>query len=305
MSERELPAGWAWATVGELAEANLGKMLDKAKNTAGQRLPYLRNQNVRWECFDLSDTSEMFFKDDELARFGLKPGDVLICEGGEPGRAAIWRESESSIKFQKALHRVRPYGALVPEWLIAHLKLDAASGALGDHFTGTTIKHFTGQALARYPVALPPLNEQKRIVAKLEAVQARAEGAKAALDAVGGLLEKFRQSVLAAAFRGDLTREWRAQNPNTEPASALLARIRAERRQRWAAANPKKKYVEPEPVDATNLPELPGGGVGPGSMKWERLTWAGSAPPAITTAHTCDRISESQTYLRIASTLAM
>lgn len=116
-----------------------------------------------------------------------------------------------------------------------------------------------GEFVLSTELPVPPLNEQKRIVAKLEAVQARAEGAKAALDAVGGLLEKFRQSVLAAAFRGDLTREWRAQNPNTEPASALLARIRAERRRRWQAANPKKQYVEPEPVDTSNLPELPEG----------------------------------------------
>lgn len=106
---------------------------------------------------------------------------------------------------------------------------------------------------------LPPLNEQKRIVAKLDALQARAHAAKQALDAISPLLEKFRQSVLAAAFRGDLTREWRARNPDVEPASELLARIRAERRRRWEEANPRKKYVEPEPVDTSELPELPEG----------------------------------------------
>ena len=108
-------------------------------------------------------------------------------------------------------------------------------------------------------VCLPGTNEQKRIVAKLDALQARSDAAKQALDAIPPLLERFRQSVLAAAFRGDLTRAWRAQDPDVEPASELLARIRVERRRRWEEANPRKTYVEPEPVDVTGLPELPEG----------------------------------------------
>lgn len=115
------------------------------------------------------------------------------------------------------------------------------------------------EALSEKPVPVPPHNEQKRIVAKLEALQARSDAAKEALDAIPPLLEKFRQSVLAAAFRGDLTKAWREAHPGVEPASALLARIRAERRRRWEEANPKKKYVEPEPVDTEGLPELPEG----------------------------------------------
>jgi type I restriction enzyme S subunit len=122
--------------------------------------------------------------------------------------------------------------------------------------------------------AIPPLNEQRRIVAKLDAVQARSRRAREALDAVPPLLEILRQSILAAAFRGDLTKDWRAQNPNTEPASALLARIRIERRKKWeeselaklkAKGKPptddrwKAKYKEPAPVDTTGLPELPSG----------------------------------------------
>jgi type I restriction enzyme S subunit len=106
---------------------------------------------------------------------------------------------------------------------------------------------------------LPPLNEQKRIVSRIDALQARSNAAKDALDAIPPLLEKFRQSVLAAAFRGDLTKEWRQANPDVEPATELRARIRAERRRRWEEANPRKKYVEPEPVDTDGLPELPEG----------------------------------------------
>ncbi len=128
---------------------------------------------------------------------------------------------------------------------------------------GATRDGVNTEQLCEMPVLVPPINEQKRIVAKLDALQARSEAAKEALDAIPPLLEKFRQSVLASAFRGDLTRKWREQNPDVEPASELLARIRAERRRRWQEANPKKQYVEPEPVDATGLPELP-----------ERWCWA-------------------------------
>lgn len=254
-----LAPGWSAAVLSEVADSSLGKMLDKAKHTTGNRLRYLRNINVRWGGFDLSDLSEMYFKDGELVRYGLLPDDVLVCEGGEPGRAAVWTEPVAGMMFQKALHRVRPSRALLPQWLVHSLKLDASVGSLSEYFTGTTIKHLTGTSLARYGVRLPPPAEQGRIVTKIEALQARSDAAKEALDAIVPLLEKFRQSVLAAAFRGDLTKPWREAHPDTEPATALLARIRAERRRRWQEAKPGKKYVEPEPVDAAGLPELPHG----------------------------------------------
>lgn len=123
-------------------------------------------------------------------------------------------------------------------------------------------------------VPTAPANEQRRIVAKLETLQTRSRRAREALEAVPPLLEKLRQSILAAAFRGDLTKDWRAQHPDVEPASELLKRIRVERRKKWEEAELAKmkakgkaptddrwkaRYKEPEPVDATGLPELPGG----------------------------------------------
>ena len=123
------------------------------------------------------------------------------------------------------------------------------------------------------PLPLPPLNEQRRIAAKIEALQARSAKAKEALKKTQTLLEQFRQSVLAAAFRGDLTARWREEHPDAEPASGFLQRIRKERRKSWedtelakyAAKGKtppkdwKKKYPEPVTVDTEGLPELPGG----------------------------------------------
>lgn len=153
-------------------------------------------------------------------------------------------------------------------WLISPMFTAFATESQGR----SVLPKINQDALATKPVPVAPLNEQKRIVAKLEALQARSASAKEALDAIPPLMEKFRQSVLAAAFRGDLTRKWREAHPDTEPASELLERIRVERRRRWEEANPRKKYVEPEPVDAEGLPELPEG------WCWgtvEQLCWDG------------------------------
>jgi len=163
-----LPVTWTWASVGSIATCMLGKMLDKSKHTRGTPRPYLRNINVRWSSFDLSDLLSMYFEDDELERYGVRAGDVLICEGGEPGRAAVWRDSSKTMLIQKAIHRARLEGGIVPEWLVMNLRYDAWTGQLAQHFTGATIKHFTGQALARYQIRLAPLAEQKRIIAKVD-----------------------------------------------------------------------------------------------------------------------------------------
>lgn len=118
-------------------------------------------------------------------------------------------------------------------------------------------RHYKFLRSSEFPI--PPLNEQRRIVARIEELTARSKSAREALQAIPPLLEKFRQSVLAAAFRGDLTAEWRRQNPDVEPAEVLLERIRVERRRRWEESGARGKYVETEPVDATGLPELPRG----------------------------------------------
>jgi type I restriction enzyme, S subunit len=158
--------GWAVASLEEIANATLGKMLDKSKNRGIPR-PYLRNLNVRWFDFDLSDVLEMRFEDGEYERYTAKKGDLLICEGGYPGRAAIW-DHDDPIHFQKAIHRVRFHEPRRAKWFQYYLYLCDIDGTLPDHFTGTGIQHFTGEALKRFRIPLPPLAEQERIVAILD-----------------------------------------------------------------------------------------------------------------------------------------
>lgn len=196
------PGAWRQAAVADVADCVLGKMLDRTKHTKGTRRPYLRNINVRWGSCDLSDLLEMFFEDDELDRYGVRPGDVLICEGGEPGRASVWR-SKAPILIQKAIHRVRPGRDLHPEWLVLNLRYDTWSGHLDGHFTGATIKHFTGQALRRYTIPLPPLAEQKRIVAGVDQLMGLIDELEATQTKKREMQTRFRTSALDALTRAE------------------------------------------------------------------------------------------------------
>lgn len=167
---------WEYMPVSAVADHRLGKMLDKRKNK-GDFNPYLRNVNVRWFGFDLSDLKEMRFTNDEFNKYAIEKGDLVICEGGYPGRAAIW-ESDETILFQKALHRVRFHEPERNEWFLYYLFYLDSSGLLSSHFTGSGIQHFTGQTLAKLVVPLPPLPEQKRIVAILDEAFGAIEKAK-------------------------------------------------------------------------------------------------------------------------------
>jgi type I restriction enzyme M protein len=162
---------WPMVPLGDIADVKLGKMLDQAKHDKGQMLPYARNVSVRWGSIDTHDLPEMYFEEDELERFGLRAGDVLVCEGGEPGRAAVWDGRIPNLKYQKALHRVRFKVPFEPSVLVFLLQEMALSGALVGWLSGTTIKHLTLESFNKLPIPLPPLATQQTIVAEVEAEQ--------------------------------------------------------------------------------------------------------------------------------------
>ena len=195
--------GWVEKPVSDIADHCLGKMLDKAKNK-GQLKPYLRNINVRWFNFDLDDMLEMPFEADEEERYTAKKGDVLICEGGYPGRAAIWEE-DFPVYFQKAIHRVRFENPLHSRWFVYYLYSADVSKKLHAYFTGTGIQHFTGQALSRFPVPLPPNAKISALLPTFGYLFSQAIELEKKYGTRLGALAELKQSILQKAFAGELT----------------------------------------------------------------------------------------------------
>ena len=142
----------------------------------------------------------MRFEDSELAEFALKTGDVLICEGGEPGRAAVWDGRAADVYFQKAIHRVRFHEGVDPHFFVIALRLSADDGRLSEYFTGTGIQHFTGKGLSSYAFPLPPLAEQHRIVAKVDELMALCDRLEASLAAAAATRRRLLDALLAQAL---------------------------------------------------------------------------------------------------------
>ena len=150
--------------LGDIADTCLGKMLDQRKNK-GDYQPYLANVNVRWGSFDLDNLPQMRFLKSEEELYGLQYGDILICEGGEPGRCAIWKDQIPGMKFQKALHRVRVHEVDVDfRWLFYRFLYARYRGEFDQYFSGTTtIKHMPGEKLVKIRIDLPEKYYQSKI----------------------------------------------------------------------------------------------------------------------------------------------
>jgi type I restriction enzyme S subunit len=171
-------------------------MLDAAKNK-GELKPYLRNTNVQWMRFELNDVKEMRFENREVIELRLTKDDLLICEGGEPGRCAIWDDQVSEMYFQKALHRVRPCKAILSKFLALNLLINSQNNVLTSYFTGATIKHLTGRSLNQYPIPIPPLAEQRRIVAKVDQLMALVDQLETQIENSRTTAAKLMDSLVA------------------------------------------------------------------------------------------------------------
>ena len=159
---------WRVARLSDVADFRLGKMLDGRKNKGYPR-SYLANVNVRWGRFDLDDLREMRFEEHEIEKYGLRDGDIVMCEGGEPGRCALWKEQLPGMILQKALHRIRPYACMSNQFLYYNLFYRGRTGRFAPLFTGATIRHLPRQQLAKVEVDVPPMVVQERIADILSA----------------------------------------------------------------------------------------------------------------------------------------
>lgn len=191
--------------LGQLADTRLGKMLD-AKRASGADTPYLRNINVRWGSIDLADVKSVPLSDSERQELALEPGDLLVCEGGEPGRCAIWPGSDELMTFQKALHRVRVHPQrLAPEFAAVVLEAVVRTGELDRTFTGTTIKHLPQERLRAVRIPVPNLAQQRELVARLRSMDEYAGRLASQLQRLEVQSGGLRRALLGAAFSGRLT----------------------------------------------------------------------------------------------------
>ena len=158
---------WTYKKLGEVCDSELGKTLNSSKDK-GELRPYLCAVNVLWDKFDLSILKETRFEEDELDRYSVKKGDLLVCEGGDVGRAAIWND-ETVIQYQNALHRIRFKGDVIPRFCLFYLRHLKDNGTLdAKDAKGVTIKHLVKSSLLSIPIPIPPIKEQEEICSLLD-----------------------------------------------------------------------------------------------------------------------------------------
>lgn len=195
-----LPDGWRLVRLGDVADTSLGKMLDAARPKGSTRVPYLRNVNVQWGRIGTDDVREVELSAGELKRYELETGDLLVCEGGEIGRAAIWRGGSGYMAYQKALHRIRSNGEIDLSYLRYLLEYYADTGELASRATGTTILHLPQRMLRELPVPLPQPTEQVAIVEQLELHLSRLDAALALIRVVDRKISAFCNSYRSSIF---------------------------------------------------------------------------------------------------------
>ncbi|MCD9854518.1 restriction endonuclease subunit S [Epilithonimonas sp. JDS] len=190
--------GWDLLQIKDVGSSRLGKMLDGKRIIGNNLKPYLRNSNVGWFNFKLDDLLKMDFDENDKVEFSLKNGDVLMCEGGEIGRCAIWRNEIEDCYFQKAIHRIRLNSEYVlPEYFVYMFKNLSDKGGLNEFKSAATISHLTGEKLKKMKLPIPPISLQNQFADRIEKIEAQKQMAQESL----AKSEMLFQSLLQESFK--------------------------------------------------------------------------------------------------------
>ncbi|MBD2097671.1 restriction endonuclease subunit S [Trichocoleus sp. FACHB-591] len=298
----ELPEGWEWAQLSDVLSILSGEAFKKKDySSSGVKLLQIANVSfgkVVWEQQNflpksfLADYPELVLEKNDIVMALNRPilNDLLKI-------ARLSEEDAPAILYQ----RVARFNLFIDEmrdYFFCYTGSPKFLQLIRTNLQGSDQPYINTSTLPNFPISIPPLNEQKRIVTKIEELRDRHQRAKQALEAIPELCDRFRQSVLAAAFRGDLTADWREENPDVEPASVLLEKTRRDRRQKWEEVESKKlqlggksskddkwkaKYQEPEACNGALLPKLP-----------ETWTWA---PVELLATKVVDGVHKKPNYI--------
>ena len=223
----DIPESWEWVRLGEIFQHNTGKALNSS-NKSGVLLEYITTSNLYWDRFELENLRSMYFTENEIEKCQVSKGDLLVCEGGDIGRAAIWLK-DYKICIQNHIHKLRSYVPLCTRFYYYVFFLYKYAGWIGGK--GIGIQGLSSNALHSLLVPVPPIAAQERIVKRLETIKPLSDKYFEASEQIQELNNLFpehlKKSILQYAVQGKLV----PQDPADEPASVLLERIRAEKEQ--------------------------------------------------------------------------
>ena len=258
----EIPESWMWCYVGELFQHNTGKALN-GSDKSGTPMTYITTSNLYWDRFELEKLKEMPFTESEVEKCTVQKGDLLVCEGGDYGRSAIW-PYDYPIRIQNHIHRLRAYGSVSVRYFYYCFYLYKNAGMIAGK--GIAIQGLSANALHALKMPLPPFAEQKRIVAKIEELLPLIERYEKAWSRLEDFNKRFpgdmQKSILQMAIQGKLVE----QRPEEGTGEELYHQIQAEKQALIKAGKIKKEKPLPE-IKEDEIPfEIPE------SWKWVRLS---------------------------------
>jgi len=214
MGGNQLPRGWSTRSVGQVFDMQLGKMLSKEASAGSHQRAYLANRHVQWDYVDLDELNTMSFTPAEREKYALSPGDLLVCEGGEVGRTALWRGERGEVYFQKAIHRLRPSNQeVLSRYMLRFMRFAADRGLFSDLSSQTSITHLTQEKLAQLAVPLPPPPEQHRIAEILDTIDEAIRKA----EQVIAKLQQMKQGLLHDLLTRGIDENGESRDPERHP----------------------------------------------------------------------------------------
>lgn len=246
----DIPESWKWCYIGELFLHNTGKAQNSTGSQNGTIRKFITTSNLYWDEFDFAKVKEMPFTDKELERCTVQKGDLLVCEGGDCGRSAVWKYDEE-VCIQNHVHRLRAYQPVDIYYFYYLFYFYKNTGKLRGR--GVAIQGLSNDAIHRVIVPLPPLAEQKRIVSKIEELLPLVDRYAASYEKLEQFNTKFpedmKKSILQYAIQGKLVE----QRPEEGTGEELYQQIQAEK-QRLIA---EKKIKKEKPLVEITDSEIP------------------------------------------------